>query len=168
MKYKIHSISNSYIFCDISDDNDNLIIGNYMHQIPPNFDDSQIESVFIDSIYPAIKQMTAQPIVSDKINIDASPVLVAMENAKESMKWDLIQYLKVHPDANLPELLDYTESNYGWENSGLVLKMISEYVKLAEQKGLLTLADSSKEYYFAVIKSIILNSSDDQLQEMLS
>jgi len=167
MKHTLHSISNGHILCDIFDDNDNLIIGNYMHNLPANFEEAQTESVFVDSIYPAIEYMI-NPVVSDKVQIEASPVLVAMESAKEQIKWALISYIKNNPEITLDDIIDYTELNFGWENAGLVLKMISEYVKLAEQKGILTLADNSKEYFFAVIKSIILSSTDEQLQEMLS
>jgi len=167
MKHILHSILNGHILCDIFDDNDTLIIGSYMHNIPANFEESQTESVFIDAIYPAIETML-NLVISDKVQIDASPVLVAMEDAKEQIKWALISYIKSNTETTLDSVIEYTELNYGWENAGLVMKMISEYVKLAEQKGLLTIADSSKEYYFAVIKSIILSSTNEQLQEMLS
>ena len=99
MKYILHSISNGHILCDIFDDNDNLIIGNYMHNVPANFDESQIQSIFTDSIYPAIELMI-NPIVSDKVQIEASPVLVAMESAKET----------IDPDS----VLDYAQDWSAW------------------------------------------------------
>jgi hypothetical protein len=65
-------------------------------------------------------------------------------------------------------VIDLTELNFGWENAGLVLKMLSEYVALAAKKGLVVLESNTKDYYFAVLKQIIINSSDEQLREMLS
>lgn len=162
MKHTILSTANNILIADIFDDNDNLILGN----LSCNISDAQkndIDNFIVNNIY---QQFEPQPI-SDKTMIEASPVLIAIEEAKETMKWDLIRYIKENPECFLEEVIDYTEFHYGWENSGLVMKMISEYIKLAEQKGLITLSNNSKEYYFAVLKQIIIASTEEQLQEML-
>ena len=163
MNHTIHSITNHLIILDIFDDDGTLIIGNYSCNIPNDI--TNIEAFVVDIIYPSF--VIAEQQVSDKQMIEASPILVAMETAKESMKWGLILKIKEVPEITLDSLIGYAEETYGWDNAGLIPKMIFEYVTLAGQKGFVTLNGSTKGYYFEVLKQIILNSTDDQLMEML-
>lgn len=166
MKHIIHSIASRHLLCSVYNDDDTLIIGNHVVDIPADFDSISMDTFFTDKVYPSIESML-NPVVSDKTQIEASPVLIAMESAKELIKWDLIRQIKNNNEITLDELIAYTESTHGWENSGLVLKMLSEYILLAAQKELVELTDNSKDYYFAVLKQIIINSSDEQLRAML-
>ena len=163
MNHTIHSINNHLIILDVFDDDGTLIIGNYSCNVPKDITD--IEAFVVNTVYTSF--VLAEQQVSDKQMIEASPVLVAMETAKESMKWGLILKIKEIQEIALDSLIGYAEETYGWDNAGLIPKMIFEYVTLAGQKGFITIEGSSKEYYFEVLKQIILNSTGDQLMEML-
>jgi len=165
MKYKLHGIKSNHIFCDILDDAGKLILGNHMHCVSSTPVDMDL--FFEERIFPEIAAMLTLAIEPETKSIEASPILQAMEDTKESIKFDLIAYIKANPTVELAAFLSYCDQAFGWQNSGYALKMIYEYVREAEKKKMVDLTGSTKEYYFAVLKMIILNSTDDELKERL-
>ena len=166
MKHKFHTIKSGHIFCDIFDDQDNLIIGNYMSPVGSVPDD--IDIYITTYIYPAIETMITPEPESETVQIDASPILQAVETSKETIKWQAIQYIKTNPDVTLADFQDHIEQTYGWSEAGLIMKLLHEYVIQAEKKQMIPALDSNgKEYFFAVLKQIITNSTDEQLMEAL-
>ena len=165
MKYKVHSIKNNHICCDILNDDDTLIMGGYMQCIETVPTD--MDAFFTERIYPQITAMLAPGPETDTILIEASPILQAMENTKESLKFDLIAYIKSHPAVTLTDFLAYCDQAFGWQEAGFVMKMMYEYINQAEKKGMVELSGTSKEYYFEVLRQIVLGSTDDELKERL-
>jgi len=164
MKHKIHFIKNGHISYDILDDFDNLIVGGVSQ--PYSGTTETAGAYIIERVYPNIEAMLNPPVIETK-TIEASPILQAMEETKESIKFDLIEYIKSNPEVTLTDFLSYCENKFGWQEAGFAMKMIYEYVNAAERHEMLSLMDTSKEYYFDILKMIIIKNSLEALHEML-
>lgn len=165
MKHILHTIKNGHILYDILDDDDNLIVGGISQ--PYSGAVENIDNYIVEHVYPSIETML-NPVESATKTIEASPILQAMEYTKESIKFNLVAYIKAYPDISLSDFLTYCESTFGWQEAGFIMKMIYEYVNQAAVKHIITLPEgASKENYFAIIKAIIVNNSVEELQEML-
>lgn len=156
---------NNHIYCDIIDDDNNLILGGYMHSIEQ--EPADMAAFFAERIYPQITAMLTPEPKTDTVQIEASPILQAMEATKESLKFDLIAYIKLHPTITLSDFIAYCDQTFGWQEAGFVMKMMYEYINQAEKKGMVELPGTSKEYYFEVLRQIVLGSTDDELKERL-
>ena len=165
MKRIIHKVSNGHITVSVYDDDNNLIIGNYMQSIPANADPEQF---VVDRVYPIIETIITPEPEPETIQIDASPILQAVEIAKETIKWQAIQHIKTNPDVSLTDFTAHVDQTYGWSEAGLIMKLLHEYVIQAEKKQMIpALESNTKEYFFAVLKQIVINSTDEQLTEAL-
>ena len=162
MKHIIHNTKNNILNCSIFEDNDDLIIGNYSCNLSKKITD--IDSYIVNHIYPAMIKEEE----SENQTIEASPILMAMETSKEALKFELISYIKANPEITLDGFLSYCAQTFGWQEAGFVLKMMYEYVNQAVKKKMIPdLESQTKDYYFAVLKQIIVNSTDDELKERL-
>lgn len=165
MKHIIHSIKNGHLVFDILDDNDKLIVGGITQPYYRLAED--VDKYIEDYVYSEI-EATMNTVVKNTRLIEASPILQAMEETKENTKFELVSYIKANPDVSFVDFLDYCEDHFGWQEAGLIMKMIYEYVTQAVYKNIISIPDnSSKEYYFEIIKAIIINNSTEELEEML-